>query len=209
MKKILLIDNYDARFDKEIKNINQAYFKILTAVKRLNWSNNIPLELKDAALILLHKNYFEDDEMRTEDVVDAAEELQIPFIRFSGEASRGEILDSNVMYKNLTPFLDNYKDSSKIELDILKYGKNYKKQHILYARYLIAILIFNKSNNEAFVLDDSLRNNLVNLLSKMDYNKKEIEESISNLKNKKDEYKTFGDFREKLDNLIHKNIESL
>ena len=164
MKKILLVDNYKTRLEHFTTEYANTYDDILVATETLEKdSNGAYFQLKESALLLLHKNYFENGLIVTDKIVESAKVNEIICFLFSGE--EGEVIPVEAMYKNLPIFLNNYKKTEKIIEEILRYGKLYFLEEPLKIREEIFKELFEQKSDDPLELNNNLLNKIKKITS--------------------------------------------
>ena len=198
IKNILLVDNDIDRL-KEFKN---EYPEFLIMIDKLQTdSSDAHFQIKDISLLLLHKNYYEDDLLVTEEILEEASKKNVKCWLFSGETSRdSEVIPVTNMYRNLTIFLNHYKGFGELIADILRFGPLYFLEDILKLRNEIFTEIFEKPTNSELTLSSILENKIEELLKLVNFNYEQIQQSIELLK----QGYSVGNFRSRVDDLIFK-----
>ena len=157
--------NYQTDFEQEIKKYSS----------HITWKNSILKEdidniIQNAECILIHDSYNPLD-IKNE-IVEKAKNANIPYVLFSNSYSSTITENTNIakikkdlFYKNLLPFIDDIIANSKINFDILSYGKEYnqKKIKILENSLLYNTLYLQKENlySEIFISSTEDRKSVV------------------------------------------------
>ena len=112
----------------------------------------------DAGAVIFHLSYnFGDDKITHEDVKKYFIDQKIPFIYFSGGLNNSLVVEKNVingnvnsgdMYKNVFNFLEEYKQTKKINVPLLVNGKGYLLNSLLELQNVITLYLFDKKNND-------------------------------------------------------------
>ncbi len=201
MKKILLVDNYKPRLEKFRNEYYAEYSDILIAIENMERDiSGTYSQLMGCALILLHKNYFEDGLLAANDICEEANVNDVDCLLFSGE--EGDVIPVNSMYKNLPDFLYHYKLTGEIVTEILRYGNLYFLEEPFKIREEIFKELFEQGLNNSLELSTNSLKKIKRLLFLLKYSDKEISQSMSKLES---QY-SVEDFKNKLDKLIQKSL---
>lgn len=120
---------------------------------------------QDAAAVLLHKSYeFGNKGITLDSVKNGFQNaLSIPVVLFSGGSNSNLIregetitaeINSGVMYRNLTCFLDDYQTSGEVCIPLLVYGKNYRLNQLLEMQAKIYSYMFDRKENDEITQTD-------------------------------------------------------
>lgn len=134
---------------------------------------------QDASAVLLHKSYiFENKEYTIDNVISGFKlALNIPVVLFSGGSNSRLIKDGNIitaeinsgiMYKNLTDFLNHYQATNEVCVPILVYGKKYRLNQLLEMQSKIQFYVFDKTYSYVLSPEDNRKINRI-ILSVTDY----------------------------------------
>lgn len=211
MKKILLVENVLLRYEKAKSDLLPIYEDVLTISQIIpRREQDSKYSLEEFAAILLHKNYYENNERMIDNVVFDLNKLKLPFILFSGESpySTSTVVSHNDFYKNIPFFLENYQNKKILNFKILRYGKHFEYEEILILKEKIMIGFINKKFSETLVLSPEQKINLEKLLLKMNYNPEKIKKSLSNLSDTS-KYKSIEEFINRMNLIIERISKGL
>lgn len=133
----------------------------------------------DATCIIFHRSYvFKSNEITLNSIKTIVlEELNIPFVCFSGGIEHGNIhnnkdieINAEIMYSNLDSFLKHHQthsDISNFNAEILLWGDNYKLNQLLNIQNIIAEEYFLTVNIEDTIEDlEIVKRKIIRLLEK-------------------------------------------
>jgi|GEM_PF-2992612 hypothetical protein len=108
-----------------------------------NLSDFIVNNFCDAVCLIFHKSYtFKDKNVNLPMVQDYMLKNGVKFCVYSGGIEYGSIskdgvtqVNSNVMYENLVHFINHYKDSNEVILEILLWGERYRLNQLKTLQY--------------------------------------------------------------------------
>lgn len=120
---------------------------------------------QDAASVLLHKSYeFGNKGITLDSVKNGFQNaLNIPVVLFSGGSNsnlirEGDIItaeiNSGVMYRNLTCFLNDYQANGVVCIPLLVYGKNYRLNQLLEMQTKINSYVFDRKESDEITQTD-------------------------------------------------------
>ena len=148
--------------------------------KKIDLKEFLSSHFSDARAVIFHLSYnFGDDKITHEDVKKYFIDQKIPFIYFSGGLNNSLVVEKNVingnvnsgdMYKNISNFLEDYKERKKINVPLLINGKGYLLNSLLELQNVITLYLFDKKNN-----DDLTGNELFEIIDLVDARIKERE----------------------------------
>ena len=149
MKKILLVDDnsknqrevYDAAFVDE-----EEYSDCLTHIEQINSESNLSF-LDDVSCVMIHDSLedyvngeFKSDSHKAKDrIEDIIQSKNLPYVLFSDGHSmtadwREDMpnivfsIKKSEFYRHLKPFLDYYRETGKLDMRLIAYGKDFLKQ---------------------------------------------------------------------------------
>lgn len=121
-------------------------------------------KFSNADAVIFHLSYsFVDNKITHEDVKNFFLEKTIPFVYFSGGLNNSlfienDIINGNInsgdMYKNIFNFLEYYKEREEVNIPLLINGKGYLLNSLLELQNVIALYLFDKTDEENLTEDD-------------------------------------------------------
>ncbi len=135
---IYLIDDSDLKAYNAEFALGQDYSHVLTVVHNADKLKDIWDSLQKADCILVHRTFDGSNETSQRIAELTNDGDKIPYVVFSGGDNEnavfnGQVIDGlkkSVFYDRLKFFLDHFISNNEIDLRILAYGNNYKKNQI-------------------------------------------------------------------------------
>lgn len=117
----------------------------------------IDKQFQDVTCVIFHKSYaFKFRESNYDDIKKLFKNRGAKVVTFSGGVDQGNIdndgnliINADIMYKNLPTFLQHLRDTKKIDLQILLWGKEYVLNALLSLQYNLSKVFFVAQDLEA------------------------------------------------------------
>jgi len=207
MHKIILIDD-----DKErMYNRYQASYLLTTEYEQLikvvhTFSSDLTESIHQYDLVLIHQSITSKNESSgaVDDFIDDLEQKNIPLVIFSNGANFDTKIEnkkleirSDYLYPNLKNFLDSYRETSEINLELLAYGKKYLLEQAL--RLQTELLSISFPYQKELYLSSSDNKPFIKLLKIAQKTEKDITTIFDRIE---DEEWTVKQFKDYLNNII-------
>lgn len=138
--------------------------QVIIDCQKSNLEEYLSAKFSDADAVIFHLSYsFVDNKITHEDVKNFFLEKTIPFVYFSGGLNNSlfienDIINGNInsgdMYKNIFNFLEYYKEREEVNIPLLINGKGYLLNSLLELQNVIALYLFDKTNEENLTAED-------------------------------------------------------
>ena len=159
--------------DEKIKRQESLapYLRYLDSVKLISDPKDLRLStfddlFKNTTLICLHNSFFEIQKSETSPskykIEKLTQEKKIKLVIFGGGIESISLVEDNILYLPVSKFYKNleyfYKDQflkSKLDLNILAFGENMKKEQILAIRARLSYIVNDLKENDPVTITDS------------------------------------------------------
>lgn len=174
-------------------------------------SNFIIENFCDADCLIFHKSYtFKDKNVILPMVQSYMLKNSIKFCIYSGGIEHGSIskdgvalVNANVMYDNLIHFINYYKDSNEVILEILLWGERYRLNQLMSMQYELFNQYFISNDLGTIIHSEEFDEILDDTCSKFEEYGFDVPQILDNLKNRTSGL-TWNEFFNMLSSGIHK-----
>lgn len=147
----------------------------------------------DADCLIFHKSYtFKDKNVDLPQIQAYMLKNGVKFCVYSGGIENGSIskdgianVNANVMYDNLEHFINHYKDSNEMILDVLLWGERYRLSQLMSLQYELFNQFFTSNDLSEIIASEDLDEILVDTHSKFEEYGFDIPQLLDKLRNMK------------------------
>lgn len=165
----------------------------------------------DADCLIFHKSYtFKNKNVNLQLVQSYMLRNGVKFCVYSGGIEHGSIsqdgvtlVNANVMYDNLTHFINYYKDSNETILEILLWGERYRLSQLTSMQYELFNQYFTSNDLDAIIPSEDIDEILDDTFSKFEEYEFDATPMLDKLKNRTSSL-TWNEFFNMLSSGIHK-----